>query len=230
MPKIELPGAPPLEVSLRRSSRARRYSLRVSRLSGVVTLTLPLGAPEAPAIAFLREREAWLRAQLGERPPTEQVGVGAVLPIEGKFIPVTLGPRSGFDANTGQLVVSHRVNNVAAAVAAVLKTLAHQRLSTASDAYANQIGCGFNRITLRDPRSRWGSCSSRGGLMYSWRLVMAPPEVLDYVAAHEVAHLREMNHGPDFWNLVAEICPDYQSRRNWLTEHGETLHRYRFTD
>ncbi|MGR3434759.1 MAG: M48 family metallopeptidase, partial [Shimia sp.] len=83
---------------------------------------------------------------------------------------------------------------------------------------------------LRDTRSRWGSCSAAGGLNYSWRLVMAPPEVLDYVAAHEVAHLAQMNHSPRFWAEVAGLMPGYEAPRGWLRRHGADLHRYRFGD
>jgi predicted metal-dependent hydrolase len=90
------------------------------------------------------------------------------------------------------------------------------------------LGRRFSRLSLRDTRSRWGSCSSRGGLSYSWRLILAPPDVLDYVAAHEVAHLAEMNHSPAFWALVARLCPGYQAPRGWLRREGAGLHRYRF--
>ncbi len=90
------------------------------------------------------------------------------------------------------------------------------------------VGRPFHRLTLRDTRSRWGSCTVDGGLMYSWRLAMAPPEVLDYVAAHEVAHLVEMNHAPAFWAVVRRLVPDYAPRRAWLKQHGQRLHAYRF--
>ena len=111
---------------------------------------------------------------------------------------------------------------------AFLKHLARDRLTAASDRYATQIGCRYTRVTLRDTRSRWGSCTADGGLMYSWRLIMAPPEVLDYVAAHEVAHLAEMNHSPAFWAVVARLMPGYAARRRWLKQHGQSLHAHRF--
>jgi len=90
------------------------------------------------------------------------------------------------------------------------------------------LGRSYARLSLRDTRSRWGSCTSDGGLMYSWRLIMAPPEVLDYVAAHEVAHLAQMNHSPAFWAEVTKIYGDYAAPRNWLRANGSTLHRYKF--
>jgi predicted metal-dependent hydrolase len=90
------------------------------------------------------------------------------------------------------------------------------------------IGRPYSRITLRDTRSRWGSCTADGALMYSWRLAMAPPAVLDYVAAHEVAHLAQMNHSPAFWAVVARLVPGHAAPRRWLKLHGQTLHGPRF--
>jgi predicted metal-dependent hydrolase len=109
-----------------------------------------------------------------------------------------------------------------------LRELARDRLAAASDHYAAALGRPYARITLRDTRSRWGSCTSDGGLMYSWRLILAPPEVLRYVAAHEVAHLAEMNHSPAFWAQVERLYGDYQGPRSWLKSQGGRLHRFRF--
>jgi predicted metal-dependent hydrolase len=115
-------------------------------------------------------------------------------------------------------------------VAAFLRALARDRLAAASDRHAARLGRGFGRLTLRDTRSRWGSCSSAGDLMFSWRLVMAPPEVLDYVAAHEVAHLAHMHHGPAFWAEVRRLYGDHRAARGWLRREGAALHRFRFGD
>ena len=111
-----------------------------------------------------------------------------------------------------------------------LRELARDRLAAASDLYAARLGCGYTSLTLRDTRSRWGSCSSTGGLMYSWRLILAPPEILNYVAAHEVAHLQEMNHSRAFWAAVEKIHGDYRAQRRWLQSEGNALHRYRFDE
>jgi predicted metal-dependent hydrolase len=101
-------------------------------------------------------------------------------------------------------------------------------LVQASDHYAAKIGRRVTRVTLRDTRSRWGSCTAEGALMYSWRLIMAPPEVLRYVAAHEVAHLVEMNHSNRFWAVVEGLYPGWQTQRAWLRSHGGALHGLRF--
>ncbi|MEL6209587.1 MAG: M48 family metallopeptidase [Pseudomonadota bacterium] len=113
-------------------------------------------------------------------------------------------------------------------VGAFLKALAHDRLVAASDAHAATLGQSYEKFALRDTRSRWGSCSSGRRLMYSWRLILAPPDVLNYVAAHEVSHLVEMNHSSRFWAKVAELCPDFETHRAWLRREGASLHRYRF--
>jgi predicted metal-dependent hydrolase len=107
-----------------------------------------------------------------------------------------------------------------------LKAEARRDLLAASSNYGRQMGMRWTRLTVRDTATRWGSCSAAGALSYSWRLVLAPPFVLDYVAAHEVAHLREMNHGRSFWGLVEAHCARAGEARRWLKAHGQGLHRY----
>lgn len=224
----ELPGSPPVEITLRRSPRARRFSLRVSRLDGRVTLSLPVGARVAEAMAFAREQEGWIRRALAARPQGVQVGIGSLLPVEGRMLELVSGPGRLVQIAGGSLLVPGDAERAGIRAQAFLKTLARDRLTAASDRYAQLVGRRYARVTLRDTRSRWGSCTVDGGLMYSWRLAMAPPEVLDYVAAHEVAHLVEMNHAPAFWSVVARLMPVYKARRAWLRRHGQTLHGYRF--
>lgn len=225
-----LPGDPPVRLLLRRSTRARRYSLRVSRLDGRVTLTMPTRASEARALDFAREKASWIRQRLAERPDEVLVRHGTILSVEGAQLEVTPAVRSRLAFGEGEIQVSTRAGSVAAAVSGLLKTRARERLASASDRHAEAIGQSYTRLTLRDTRSRWGSCSAEKALMYSWRLILAPPDVLDYVAAHEVAHLAEMNHGPRFWATVERLRPDYRPHRAWLRQHGEDLHRFRFTD
>jgi len=225
-----IPGDPPIDLTLRRSGRARRISLRVSGLDGKVTLTLPHGVPEREALAFAREKQDWLRRQLDKRPEDQAIGMGEDLPFQG--VPHRIAPGSGsrIVARDGVLHVPGPEATLAPRLQAWLKAQARDRLAAASDHYAAKLGRPYARLTLRDTRSRWGSCSSNGGLMYSWRLIMAPAPVLDYVAAHEVAHLAEMNHSPAFWATVNRLYPGYEPHRRWLRENGTTLHSYRFGD
>lgn len=225
-----LPGIPPVALTLRRSARAKRISLRVSGLDGRVTLTLPRGVPEREALAFAHQKADWLRRQLGAQPGQVAVGHGVELPIEGRAVRIAPGTGRRVQMVGDLVLVPGAEGRVAARLQAYLKTRARDRLAAASDHYAGLIEREYSRLTLRDTRSRWGSCSAAAALNYSWRLIMAPPEVLDYVAAHEVAHLQEMNHSPAFWAVVAELVPDYHAPRRWLRENGSALHKYRFRD
>ncbi len=228
--KIYLEGDPPISVVVRRSSRARRLSLRVSRLDGRVTLTLPLRAPQREGDSFLREKEGWIRAQLMAQPETTRVEIGGTLPFEGRHLTILPGQGRSIEVSSEAVKVPGNSAQTGRRLAAFLKHAARDRLAAASDNYAAQVGHPYGRITLRDTRSRWGSCSSKGDLMYSWRLIMAPPSVLAYVAAHEVAHLIEMNHSSAFWHVVEQLYPHYQTPRRWLRDHGAQLHAIRFMD
>lgn len=221
-----LPGTPHVPLVLRRSARARRISLRVSQLDGRVTLTLPPHVSEAQALDFAASKARWVRQHLARRAAEVQVTTGAVLPVEGRPRRVTLSDSRKVTLGPDDLTLP--ASQPGARAQAFLKTLARDRFVEASDLYAGQLGARYTRITLRDTRSRWGSCSSAGALMFSWRLVLAPPEILHYVAAHEIAHLREMNHSRAFWAWVQTLYGPHDAPRRWLKDHGASLHRYRF--
>ncbi len=223
-----LPGNPPVSMTLRRSARARRFSLRVSRLDGRVTLSMPARASEAEALAFAGDKADWVRSVLAAAAPRRTIGIGAVVPCEGRALTVTAAPVRAARVSGDALLVPDDPARATARVVAFLKFAARQRLQAESEGYAAVLGCRIEGITLRDTRSRWGSCTQAGRLMYSWRLIMAPPEVLSYVAAHEVAHLVEMNHSPAFWAVVARLMPEYHRHRRWLRTHGNDLHRVDF--
>ena len=215
-------------ITLRRSLRARRFSLRVSRVDGAVTLTLPQRASEREGLNFARGQVAWLDKVMADMVRPELVAHGATLWFEGRDHIITPAPVRAARAEDGAILVPRDSARLGSSLEAFLKLAARQRLQAASERYAAQLGARFSKITLRDTRSRWGSCSHTGALSYNWRLVMAPPEVLDYVAAHEVAHLREMNHSSAFWAVVAGLRPDYARDRAWLKREGGRLHAIRF--
>lgn len=222
-----LQGNPPIAVTLRYSARAKRLSLRVSRLDGRVTLTMPKRAPEREGIAFLRQKEGWLRGHLDQLRPATPVAVGQTLLFGGTPLPIVIGRGKRARIAGGQIEVTSPAL-AAPQIKGLMRHKARDALSFSSDKYAQQLGRTYTRLSIRDTRSRWGSCSTQGALMYSWRLIMAPPEVLDYVAAHEVAHLVEMNHQPAFWAVVAQLCPEYATHRQWLRDNGDQLHRVTF--
>ena len=228
MGRLILEGNPPVEVLLRRSARARRLSLRISRLDGRATLTLPIRVPEREGMAFLREREAWLRGHLDAIEPEMPVVLGGTVMFRGTELPLVASDVKRARFVDGALALPDDPDKVGKRVAAFMKLQARDALADASDRYSVALGKPYGRISLRDTRSRWGSCSSEGDLMYSWRLIMAPTEVLEYVAAHEVAHLQHMDHSPRFWAAVERLFPAHKACRKWLRENGGALHRVRF--
>lgn len=226
---LPVPGLPGVEVALRRSARARRLSLRIGRIDGAVTLTIPARLPLREAQAFLAAQAGWVARALAARPAVAMVGPGTCLPVEGR--PLTLTPvpgRGGPRIEGDLLILPGAPERTAARTQAYLRTLARDRLAAACDAHAAALGRPYTALALRDTRSRWGSCTSTGRLMFNWRLILAPPQVLDYVAAHEVAHLARMDHSPAFWATVASLMPGYAAPRRWLKAEGQSLHAWRF--
>jgi len=223
-----LSGNPPIPIILRKSARAKRISLRISQLDGRVTLTLPKRVSEAEGIAFAREKETWLRGHLDQRGVDLDITIGTSLPIEGTQRKLQSGPGRRVVLDDDTLFVPGAPEQAGTRVHAFLKQMARDRLAAASDHYAGVLGKPYARISIRDTRSRWGSCSGSGTLMYSWRLILCPPDVLNYVAGHEVAHLAEMNHSSAFWNTVTRIHGPYAAPRAWLRKNGSGLHAYRF--
>ncbi|MEL6915169.1 MAG: SprT family zinc-dependent metalloprotease [Pseudomonadota bacterium] len=221
-----LDGDPPIEVELRQSARARRLTLRVAARDGRVTLTVPRGVGPGEAMDFARQKRGWLLRHVGDAGARTTLGPGDTVPLAGRLLRLELAETRAPRVEGDLLLLPRRAAPAPGrAVAAFLKLEARARLAAASDRYAAALGRRYSRITLRDTRTRWGSCSAAGALMYSWRLAMAPPEVLDYVAAHEVSHLREMNHSPAFWQTVERLMPAYREHRAWLKRHGAELQR-----
>lgn len=226
-----LPGQPEISVTLRRSTQARRLNLRVSGLDGWVTLSMPRSLPLAQALTFLREKEDWLRAAMRRSPSRQGVAIGQPILLRGQMLRITESRdvRRVMEAGEALLVPPDPDGQrTPLRLATYFKAAAQAELVVASKHYATDLGRPFSAISLRDTRSRWGSCTAQGRLMYSWRLIMAPPQVLRYVAAHEVAHLKHMDHSPAFWSCVGRLMPDYRDHRGWLRTHGAELHSYSF--
>ncbi|WP_294930444.1 SprT family zinc-dependent metalloprotease [uncultured Paracoccus sp.] len=217
-----------IRILLRRMARARRMTLRVARAGGQVVLTMPPFVPLSEGRAFAQSRAGWLRRTRDAMPARQAVAAGALLPVQGRPLRITPAPVATVRMQDGLLLVPDR-HPAGPVLAAWLKQLARTRLAAACDRHAASIGRPYRAISLRDTRSRWGSCSHEGRLMFSWRLAMAPAAVLDYVAAHEVAHLRHMDHSPAFWDATARLMPDYRTHRQWLRDHGHELHSWLFS-
>jgi len=200
---ILLPGNPPLTVQWRRSTRAKRMALKVSRLDATVTLTLPMRASRRSGMAFLSERSEWLRAALDGVEGPVVVQSGMQIPIEGQMSALTPAAIRAARLDGAHLFVPQ--SKPVAGALAYLKLQARDKLAERVGFHARALGRTPGKLTLRDTRSRWGSCTPSGDLMFSWRLIMAPTRILDYVAAHEVAHLAKMNHSAAFWAEVNSI-------------------------
>jgi predicted metal-dependent hydrolase len=222
---------PPIRVRLRVTAQARRFTLRIESGGGGAVLTLPPGVPLSEAQLFLRRQSDWLSRALARTPQPVAVGAGTRLPVAGEEVEVCLvdGPRRAPRLEPGRLVLTGQAGSLPGPrVAAFLKARARDALVPAAQRYAGALGRRPRGVALRDTRSRWGSCSAAGRLSFSWRLAMAPPEVMDYVAAHEAAHLVEMNHGARYWEIVERLVPDYGIHRTWLKREGRRLHGFRF--
>lgn len=221
-------AAPAVRVALRVHPRARRFTLRMAADGDGAVLSMPPGVPLAAVEAFLAEHRGWLTRALARQPVLQPVGPGTILPVDGVECKVTSVPglaTPGIDG--GHLLIGTR-GAPGPRIAAWLKTRARARLVPAVQDYAAHLGRPVAGVSLRDTRSRWGSCSSAGRIGFSWRLAMAPPIVQDYVAAHEAAHLVEMNHSARYWAVLAGLMPDYATHRAWLRTEGRRLHAFDF--
>jgi predicted metal-dependent hydrolase len=220
-------------VQLRRHRRARRYTLRIHPSARQAILTMPPRGTLADAKDFAQRHGAWIAARLGGLPKAAPFSPGTSLPL--RNVPHKIVHRSGERGTvwtetreSGEKIICVAGNppHIERRVLDFLKREARRELTKASNEYADMLGVTVKRISIRDQSSRWGSCTSAGLLSFSWRQILAPPYVLDYLAAHEVAHLVEMNHSPRFWKVVARICPQTERAKKWLDSHGNDLHRY----
>ncbi len=220
-------------VRLKVDRRARRVSLRLDAARGEIIATAPSPRRLKEAAAFAAQRAAWIGEAVGRLPPAEPLAPGAVLQVLGRACRVksALGPRrQGLYEEDGLALRAWGEGEAfRRAALRVLKAEALKALTERTAAYAAALDQPTPKVAVMDARSRWGSCTPprRGGdasLRYSWRLILAPYEVLDYVAAHECGHLVHADHSPRFWALVASLGPDVKRARAWLRVHGPRLH------
>ena len=218
-------------VHVKRVAKARRFTLRVRAATRDAVLTMPPRGSLVRAKLFVDRHAAWIGVRLARLPAATPFGPGASVPVRG--VPHEIehrpGTRGTVWVETGELpklCVSGEAPFVARRVQDWLMRQARTDLTEAVARHAATLGISPKRMTLRDTTSRWGSCSSAGALNFSWRLVMAPPHVLDYLAAHEMAHLRHMNHSAAFWATVAGLYPELDAAEAWLKRHGTGLMHY----
>jgi predicted metal-dependent hydrolase len=240
-----------LPLLLRRSTRARRFSLQVSEARRGAILTMPVYSSFADADEFLSRHLDWLKERVAGLSEPVPFTHGAIVPLRGyahmlrfagsvrrrgvvwveaaedtKVAPAWPQGARVPRRRLPRLTVAGEPEHAPRRLLDWLKRQAHQDLFTRVSVHARRLDLTPARIFVRDQTTRWGSCSTTGALSFSWRLVLAPPFVLDYLAAHEVAHLAHMNHGPRFWAVVERIMPRHEEARAWLRKHGASLHRY----
>lgn len=216
-------------VAIRVSPRARRMALRIDPAGRRVELVLPRGVPERTGLRFLAAKRGWIEARLAALPQSVPFVEGATVPLLGvpHRIRRELDPAAPpVKIADGEIRVRGDPAHAARRVRDHLVAAARAELAPRARRLAARLGRDVERVSVRDTKSRWGSCSGGGNLSFSWRLILAPEAVLDYVVAHEVAHLAEMNHGPRFWRLVERLMPGSAAPRAWLKRHRSRLLAY----
>jgi len=231
--RLDVAGA---AVRLKVNQRARRVSLRLDRTRREIVATAPSLRRLPEAAAFARERASWIAERLAELPAAAPLSPGLLIEVFGR--PVRLETGAGrarwiepIDGSTPRITAMGEGEGYARAVILVLKKKALEVLGARTAHYAQALGAPMPKVTVADAKSRWGSCKpgprgTPGNIRYSWRLALAPFEVADYVAAHECAHLLELNHGPRFWAHVRALVGDERRHRDWLRAEGARLHAF----
>jgi predicted metal-dependent hydrolase len=222
-----------LPVSVTEYRRASRLTLRIAAGGKALKVTVPPRVSEAEIDSFISRNRTWIAARIARLPEPVALREGAIIPFLGKGRRIVhldrrrgvIEPRSILGEDC--LAVPGDPAHLSRRVADFLKREARRLLDEAVARHARTLGVRPRAIRIADTTSRWGSCSPSRTLSFSWRIVMAPPEVLDYLAAHETAHLVEMNHSPAFWRLVKRLCPDMARHKAWLVRHGPALHAVR---
>ena len=215
-----------LEVRVRLNPRARRMIVKVNPATGEVSVTAPSRRGLAHALDFARGEKEWIAGQLAKAPGPVLMAPGAVIPFRGTLHEIREHPARGpapvwLEENI--IWVSGDAAHAPRRVLDFLKSEGRKAFEVRALEHAKKLGVKPSRITVRDTASRWGSCSSARSLSFSWRLILAPDFVLDYVVAHEIAHLREMNHSPRFWQTVESIFPEFREARQTLKSHPPEL-------
>lgn len=226
--RIDLSGTP-VEYAVRRSDDATRARIDVD-VHGV-TVVLPAGA-RLRAEELLREKAAWVLekrrkfARYRERVPERTFEPGASFPVLGRERELVVEPAQRNELTEDAIRLRRSAvaqSSVKRALESFYRSLARTEFTERADRFAPRMGVEYEQIAVRNQKTKWGSCSSNGRLGLNWRLMLAPPRIVDYIVVHELAHLREMNHSEAFWEVVEEFDPEWEQHRAWLREHSAEL-------
>ena len=221
-------GAGELPLHIRRHPRATRMTLRLGEDGESARVTLPRWGTTREAVKFAQSRAGWLEAQLAKRPPRTEPHPGGIVVFRGRELMIDWHadlPRKAVLRDTSITLGGPR-DTLAPRLRRWMQGEARALFADDLAFYASRAGLCLPDFALSNARRRWGSCSSNGNLSFSWRLVLAPEDVLDYVVAHEVAHLQELNHSARFWAVVEELYGPSKKQQHWLKKNGSALHRY----
>ena len=226
---IEIDGRR-LPVKVVENDRAKRLTLRIVPGGGALKITTPCHVSDDELEEFVYRNKNWAAARLARLPEETKLRVGSVVPYKGvDHKLVSTGKLRGtvrvcVQEGEPVLEVPGTEEMIGRKILSWFKQEARRELDRCVSSHANTLGVRPKQIRITDTTSRWGSCSSTRTLSFSWRVIMAPPQVLNYLAAHEVAHLVEMNHSDKFWALTRKLCPDTDVQKTWLRNHGAKLH------
>jgi predicted metal-dependent hydrolase len=216
-----------LPVIIRKRASSRRMVIRYQPLTHSVSLTLPRYATIRQGLDFVEEKRGWIARQLQEKPSHVPFAHGQAIPLLGSHYTLHYVGGRGLTRIEGDaILVPGEISFMARRVRQFLIATAKEAIVPLAREKARELDRKLGRISLRDTVSHWGSCNHLNNLSFSWRLVLAPREVLDYVVCHEVAHLGQLNHSAAYWRTVAALCPDYEAPRQWLKDHGHSLYCY----
>lgn len=212
---------------INRSANAKRMKLQVKATRDVV-LVLPKRMPLKAGYIFVRDEYPWICEQVGNLEDPVSFHPGNSIPIFGTPHEIVHVPkiRGYVWREEQQILVAGGLEHVPRRVKDWASREIKKEIGEKAINYGQMLGVPIRKITIRDQKSRWGSCSSAGNLNFSWRLIMMPARVVDYIVAHEVTHLVHMNHSAEFWDLLRTICPEMQDSKRWLKENGTSLHKY----
>ncbi len=211
-----------------RSTQAKRLTLRIDEKKHLPVLTIPPRCSSQKALDFVQRNRDWITNMLSRLPQAQKFYDGETINILDKNYTISHRPkeRGGVFFDGDKLIVCGAAEFMHRRICDFLKKLAHDKFLAASKKTAAKIGCIVNCVSIKDTKSRWGSCSSKNNLNYNWRVILAPRYVFNYLVCHEVSHLVHKNHSVFFWNCVKELCPDYEEGRAWLKIKGKDLYRY----
>ncbi|GAA0588459.1 M48 family metallopeptidase [Rhizomicrobium electricum] len=215
-----------VELNVRLNPRARRLIVKVHPTTGEVMVIAPSKRALDRAVEFARGESDWIAKQLAHVPARVVLAPGARIPFRGTDHLILRCESGPVSVEPGIIRIGGHAEHAPRRLLDFLKKQAKRELEQKSFEYGAKLGIKPKRITVRDTASRWGSCSSTRSLSFSWRLILAPTFVLDYVVAHEVAHMKEMNHGENFWRIVENLIGNVTPAQAWLRQHGPALHRY----